>query len=55
MVMSDWAKRYNINSGTLYSRIFERGWSIEDALNIPTLNKWEDKDEYKANLTHRES
>ena len=53
MVMSDWAKRYNINSATLYSRIFERNWSIEDALNIPTLNKWEEKDEYKANLTHR--
>lgn len=37
--VSEWAKEYNIKSKTLYSRIHNYGWSIDDALLTPNNKK----------------
>lgn len=37
--VSEWAKDYNIKSKTLYTRIHNYGWSIDDALLTPANKK----------------
>ena len=37
--VSDWAKEYNIKPRTLYTRIHDYGWSIDDALLTPNNEK----------------
>lgn len=50
--LTEWARQYNILYSTLRQRMV-RGWSIEDAINIPilesdtTLNNWK-----QGNLNH---
>lgn len=33
--ISDWAKEYNLTPTTIYKRIHDRGWSVDDALLTP--------------------
>lgn len=35
MCLTDWAKKMNISRATLYRRIYEYKWKIDDALTIP--------------------
>lgn len=37
--LSDWARFYNINRGTLYSRVIEMGWDFDKAVNVPVKTK----------------
>ncbi len=34
-ILSEWADLYGINRNTLHHRIFDYGWSIDEALNTP--------------------
>jgi len=36
--LHEWAKSLGIPRGALYSRIYEYGWKIEEALSTPSLN-----------------
>jgi len=37
MPLSEWAKKYNIHSGTLRNRIVRSKWSIEKSLSFPLI------------------
>jgi hypothetical protein len=40
MILTDLANAYNLNYGTLYSRIIKRGWSVERAVEEASKHKW---------------
>ena len=51
--LSVWAELLNINYGTLQSRLFRYGWSIEDAFNTPVdKTNWTHKEEHLSNGIH---
>lgn len=39
--MAEWARISGINRGILKDRVFKLGWSFEEAISTPKLNKWE--------------
>lgn len=38
-IVSEWARRYNLNPGTLWNRVFIYGWAVEKALNTPVAER----------------
>lgn len=40
MILTDLATKYGMNYGTLYSRVFRHGWSIEDAMEKELKHQW---------------
>ena len=44
--IAEWAKTIGIRPSNIYSRIFNSGWSEEEALTIPILRKGYTKDKY---------
>ena len=38
--LAEWCEELGMNYHTLYTRIFNRGWSVEAALNTPKTHRW---------------